>query len=278
MKLHSNILFSRGSALRGRVLSAGLLLSLSGSLLPSDVSAQVETPDPKEASAPSEGYVCVGYHPHFKVWGHPYTESGDWIECPPHYAFFGIKKPQSGYKEAGILILGSCCRLPAEDILTDDHRIVDMQCPEGSIVTGSAHRPCLPDAPEPCRRPLRCTRINSKKYSLGPTHPGTFWGISSSSAFPWKEKKHIRRNQIPIAIRYGISRTSRTSFWPNGCVGDPIGSLLVGKGRSRCSGTFWRQLLYRSTRGESAERTPVKMFPECQKITGVFSEEATCLR
>lgn len=224
--------------------------------------------------------VCVGYHPPTKTWGFESSRPGEWYLCPEHFAFTGVTNLKLRPSSGNVEVSGSCCPLPAEDILTDKHCFVELRCPRDTVVTGLQHF-STPNCLESCRRSLRCTRINVQKYELGPVHSGVQWGISTSATFPWLERKRIRKDEIPMAIRYGVSRLTRALVTKDGCIGEPVGSLLVGKGKKKDSckdGSFWRELRYRSS-AEGAESTQaVKMYPECRDIDDIFSPAAKCVK
>lgn len=219
--------------------------------------------------AQKNGFVCVGFNKTSQKWGWKhYRES--WIKCPPHHAFFGVNKSHSRREMEHVSLHGNCCRLPADDILTEKHIESTTYCPDQFVATGLQGRAGNPKSVSH----LRCTKINTDKYSLGKPHRGVRWGVESSAAFPWHERKSIRRNQIPMAIRYGIGRYLKSVFTVSGCVGEPIGSLLVGKEFSNCKGLFWKQLLRKT---EDKGLRPVTMFPKCRDIDDVFSPDAKCL-
>jgi hypothetical protein len=215
------------------------------------------------------GYVCLGYDRMSQTWGYYRGKGVDWILCPRHYAFFGIAKPFGGNKE--VAIYGNCCRLPREDIVTAKEVYVDSVCPDGYIVTGYEIRD--EDLCTDCLRRLVCNEINTQKYQLTSPRSGMFWGMAVSVAFPWDEIKRIRRDQLPLALRFGLSRYTRTYFAESGCVGNPVGSLLVGKSGSECQDTLWAILLEKGETESEAKWRPVTMYPECSAIDNLFSEE-----
>lgn len=222
--------------------------------------------------------VCVGYHSPTKTWGQESALPGEWFLCPEQSAVLGVHPPKLYRGTGNIQVKGNCCLLPADGILGEKHVFVEKNCPEDSVVTGFLIF-SAPDCGESCRKVLRCTSINTDTYELGPVSGGVRWGISASAAFPWLEHKRIRRDEVPMAIRYGVSRYSKVKFAKDGCVGEPIGSVLVGRGDSRCgSGTFWRELRYRTSSEGTKRSQALKMYPECRDISVLFSPEAECVK
>lgn len=151
------------------------------------------------------------------------------------------------------------------------------RCLDGFVVTGirQTRASCDPTNTglKGCDQVFRCTKINSDRYVLGPVTKGSLWGIDSSSAYPWKKRKHIRQNEIPPAIRYGIARGSLHHISHSGCIGDPIGSLLVGRKGRRCKDTLWREVLERS--GDKVVK--IKLYPECRALDNIYSNEPICV-
>lgn len=266
------------STLHASVSAALLLLALSpvtGGTAAADSPSNVVT----ENTSLEQGSVCTGYNPEKKAWGWSGHSDGAWIKCPPHAAFPGVAKPPDHLFAKSILIFANCCPLPSPDILTTEHITVEKQCPDGFIATGLEVRGCpKEDSGKKCIRSLRCTAINTSRYSLGAVHHGVHWGVSTASSFPWRERKRIRQDELPPAIRYGISRITRVEFSENGCVGDPVGSLFVGKTDTTCGGTLWRQLFHKREKGDPLNGTPVEMFPKCIRIENVLSTHLTCIK
>ena len=223
--------------------------------------------------------VCIGYHPGESSRGNTgwgvsgaFDRESDWYRCPKNYAVMGVVRPSGQYKEISELqVFGTCCPLPAADILDISKVTEAVDCPKNSVVTGFRN-------PISARRPFLCTSINSSRYRLGDSHGGIMWGLSAGAAIFGKENKIIRRDELPEAIRYGVTRETRTSWGEAGCVGSPIGSLLVGKAKKRCSGIYFRQLQYTGRGNDPSSGTPVKMYPQCDSISDVYSEVPACLR
>lgn len=194
--------------------------------------------------------------------------------CPPNTVFLGTAMGTGRHSPENAPLLSSCCRVPAEDLLTNRHVFEAAICPPEHVVTGVllAANPALA-----LKRNIRCTEINSDRYQLGTLTYGVFWGVSTKASFPWKEQKRIRTDEVPLAIRYGLSRMERRIFSGAGCVGDPPGSLLVGKRSMRCKGLLFRELQYRGRPGDPPKGTAVDLIPECRSINNVFSPDARCI-
>lgn len=243
-------------------------------VFPFNLHAQLADALREQETASSPGYPCVGYLPPTDTWGWKELSHHAWNECPPGYAFFGVERPFGKWEAEDVPLHGNCCRLPAGDILTEEHLITRGACPDGYVITGMRMvGVSYADCPKDCGRKIRCTKINQKDYALGPIRKGVHWGVNSSAAFPWKEKKSIRRNQIPLAIRYGVARQMRARVGNDGCVGDPIGSLLIGARALGCVNTLWREVFKVLDRGEKKR---MQMYPECKDISSVFSPDPKC--
>ena len=194
--------------------------------------------------------------------------------CPTSHALFGVHNPgSSDIVPFGINLIGNCCPLPHDDILTDEHVRVSDACPPGYVVTGGGTFSLCDN----CEKFMKCTKINTKRYQLGPQRSGVAWGVDSRGVYFWKERKRIKRKELPVAIRFGVSRRSRWIFEPAGCVGDPMGSIPVRKTSKRCKGIFFRQLQYVGLIGDPPAGTPVKMFPDCHDIDDILSNNPRCI-
>lgn len=217
------------------------------------------------------------------VWGHPTEKhSGNtWSVpvvqvCPEGTAAMSARVRHGPHfisaEEAPLSI--ECCPLPATDILTNEHIEASAECPADYIITG-AQAYCLgPDFSEPCNKPIRCTRINKERYQLNSEASGAMWGISSVF---YMEKLHYMKSEIPLALRYALGRLSRYSWQAAGCIGFPFGSLLVKKiSGKRCHHLFYRELQYSGVSGDPPKGTPVKMLPNCTRVSGVFSNNPLC--
>lgn len=222
-----------------------------------------------DSNAYHEAKVCTG-----RMKGeHNFVQHSD---CAPHFAFFsqsarlgGIPTFSPGSKVA---VSGSCCPLPAEDILLEEKKknVQDATCPDNYIVTGGRDRTC-----EECNYTLVCTMINTERYQLAAPEQGVDWGISSSD---WKVAQRVDRNDLPWAIRYGVGRISRWRFAKSGCVGRTPGTLFVGRTSKHCNDYRFRQLQFVGRAGDPPKGTPVLMFPVCDLLSDPFREEVRCIR
>ena len=191
-------------------------------------------------------------------------------KCPKNYAFYATlpsSSPRDSLPE-DVSLVGFCCPLPAQDILTTNEFIEREQCPENSVATGLANVDC-----EDCRNALICTEINTQRYELSTVTPGVLWGNSSTF---WKHRRRVQFGELPPGLKYGVSRRNKYTFVFAGCIGYPFGSLVVGKRNKRCQGILFRQLMYRGMFGDSPAGTPVKMYPDCNVVTSLFSTEPVC--
>lgn len=183
------------------------------------------------------------------------------ISCPPHHAFYGNIDPGADLEDDEgryVKLYSTCCPLPAKDILTEDHIYgIEQSCPENYVATGGSEYYCGSHCA------MRCTRINTEKYRLGPKQKSFYWRVewkipSAGRGFT----KQIRFRNIPAAIRGGLGRTAdltKTETMDD-CIGIPFGSLLVEKNSNDCAGFFYQQLFFR----ESGEA--VRMFPDCADV------------
>lgn len=211
-------------------------------------------------------YICLGYTPRqaFQKWG---LVSG---ECPEGYAFLSAERQKISANEYGP-ILGSCCRLPASDILTAERVEVEATCPDGFVANG-ARNSALPNRLEKPR--LVCARVNTKRYRLGSKTSGVFWGISLALQ---NRAPMFLREQIPLAIRYGLERFDYGTWENRGCLGKPWGSLVVTLGGEDCVESSYRELQYTGAySGDPESGTPVKMYPDCSEIENIFDPTSGC--
>lgn len=196
--------------------------------------------------------------------------------CASHFAFFAQSARPGGTPTfapgSKVAVSGSCCPLPAEDILLESEKksIQGETCPQGYVVTGGRDKTC-----EDCDYTLVCTKINTRRYQLAASEAGVAWGVSSSD---WKVAERIDRADLPLAIRYGIGRTSRWRFAKSGCVGRTPGSLFVGRTSKHCKDYLFRQLQFAGSAGDPPKGTPVRMFPVCDLLSDPLLEEVRCIR
>lgn len=190
-------------------------------------------------------------------WGTTYSH------CPDGYAVLNlgnVRRDFSGRVKRDLS--GICCRLPAQDILTSEHRYADNRCPENFVLTGFR-------AFESEKREnghagaLRCTAIDRSRYQLGPEQPGSYWGFAYSMRF---EKGRIPRTRLPVALRFGAGRTIWQSRTDGGCAGGTAGGLFVSIDGETCMEHRFRRLEYSGAPGDPEQGTAVKMFPECSSL------------
>ncbi len=209
-------------------------------------------------------YVCVGFNSDGrKRWGS--VADG----CPKHHAYYSLVTPGGGGSPESSYIEGTCCPLPSDDILTDDSLYVTSACPPGFVATGARGTLGCKD----CTQEMRCTRINTNRYQLGPAGPGVYWGVGYSRVH---EARRLSRAELPAAIRYGVGRLTRLWWDEGGCIGEPWGSLPIAKRGRRCSDLLFSELQYRGAAGDPPNGTPVTMYPDCREITGSSDPRAAC--
>lgn len=226
----------------------------------------VSAPEPPEIEASPEegnvGYPCIAYDVETSAWGSNYGN------CPENHAFFsnrdngGAHKSGPGYY---VTLGGACCRLPYDDILTDQHNYTSFEsCPDQWVATGGSGT-CV----EGCT--MRCTQINTEKYTLGPETMSYYWrDPKGGRTYGRGSAKQMLKKHIPASIRYAVGRNEHNNWVDDGCVGYPFGSLLTRKSRKRCDGFFYRRLLYK-------DGTPVRMLPDCEAIDDPYSPEGRCV-
>ena len=223
-----------------------------------------ELPLPRWADAERNGgFICTGYRPDFSFWD--ITDK----PCPDGYGLYSADDPGGPQLEndgSDVPIIGLCCRLPFADVLTDQHfyNVMDT-CPENSVVTSATETTCGSSCG------MRCTRINTDKYKLGPPLKGVYWHRMWEVVHTgWGGADRIRWESIPAGIRYSVGRRKQYLWDVDGCVGYPFGSVLTGKKKKSCDSLYFRELLY-------ADGTPVPMFPVCPKLDNPASPKAKCL-
>lgn len=207
-------------------------------------------------------------------------------DCPIGSGVMAPDDPAIGsLRNAGpenVPIHGPCCPLPYKDILTGDHIYnVLGECPDGYIVTGRTAAP--KNSPGDCGSAcaVRCTRINSEKYRLGPKTPGVYWyqptllettiNLRSSG-----QSETVRFSDLPPAIRtfvgksrLGPGRVANPDD-TDGCIGSPFGSLFTGKRGTSCDSFIFRQLL-------SRDGNVVPIYPACAQIETRFDGTLRCI-
>lgn len=251
------------------MFARAVFLSLASAAIPTLASAQPAA----ETLSPHLPRICTGFNQSSNSWGGTANEFSR--ECGPNEAFMAIRMagpdPQTRFKEK---VWGNCCALPAADILIDRHVWVDEICPPETIVTGI----CETNLPASCQSgKFRCTSINTNRYSLDPEQTGVFWGFSSRSSFSWRERKRIKRSDIPVALRNGATKISQymSAVW--GCIGEPAGSLYAGSVGIRCVQSSFRTLRFKGLNGDSPEGTPVTMLPDCRRLSDEEDPGMQCI-
>jgi len=249
------------------VLSLTLLATIGTPLVLSRGKMHVTPAPGGVASSDAQLALCLGFKEEQVSLG---KAAGD---CPSGYAFYGADDPagKSGPAEH-ISVSGSCCPLPAADILTDEHSYAKSVCPADSIATGTKTVGRYPET----ITEMRCTKINTKRYQLGEAQESLYWGDGAAG---WQGSKWIRWKEIPAAIRYGQGREGSESWDVDGCIGYPWGSLLAEKDTKYCAGFKFRQLRFAGLPGDPARGTPVQMFPDCLDVDDIASaDKAACRR
>ena len=161
---------------------------------------------------------------------------------------------------------GACCRLPAADILTGELAESIEACPEGYVGVGG--RNAASD-----EFYLVCEKVNLKRYRLGPSTRGRYFGVGYSM---WKERARIEGSQVPVALRYALGRSNFIIWTGEQCVGEVPGMLVVAKRPRSCASIEFRELQYAGLPGDPPAGTPVPMLPNCTKIENEFDPTSGC--
>ncbi len=209
--------------------------------------ASAGAPMPLQQSQVDGRKVCIGFNPGAE----PVANTGLWgfahADCPAGFAPYGLG-------EIGRDL--ACCPLPSDDVLESSAQWTSGQCPPDSIIVGFRRPPGCAT----CASEAHCRRINLSRYQLGSPQPGVFWGIGRQST---QELHTVPFADLPLAIRYGLSRASYAYWVRKGCVGSPWGALLVAAGEKSCGSSRFRELQYAGRPSDPPAGTPVTMFPEC---------------
>lgn len=232
------------------------------------LSFQVESPRSPEFPP------CIGYHPDTKIWGTEIHEDVPGRNCPPNHAFLGTGLTIGPGRPAGAApVKGFCCPLPPET-LEDVEEFASDRCSESSVATGTV-RLASGDWG------IVCTKINSARYLLGKTTPGAIVTTAEESLLEFFQgfygRKLVRLSypSLPIALRHGIGRVSRSTWTTEVCVGNPPGALLIGRSGLTCDAQEYRVLLAVPERSGD-EPKPVPII-SCSAIESLDSPEARCL-
>lgn len=209
------------------------------------------------AVAGSNPGVCVAFNQEKGSFGEEY------LSCPTGYAYMTADDPGGPVGPARVVgVHGSCCPLPADDVLTEQHVFTEDSCPEDHVATGTKGLEKGRDA----AKYLRCTKINTARYQLGEMTPGLYWGNGFAG---WQGSRRIEWEDIPAGLRYAAGRQNAERWDIDGCVGYPWGSLLSKKETKHCGGIYFRQLQFNGAQGDPVAGTPVKMFADCDEVKNV---------
>ena len=259
----------------------GAAALLCSSLLPAAIAGQAraESGQSSEIKRPAQNpKPCIGYAQITdlatgtieEIWG-----AADNRGCAPGATIIAGEVgviTQKNIPTGSLPFVADCCALPADDILTQTVVNADTECPPEHIATGSA---LYTDKCPACPRPLRCTKINTVRYQLGPPQPGAYWGFGTTF---WRNTTRYQRSELPAAIRYAVGRHDRFDYRAQGCIGEPFGSLLTARtGRRTCAALKFAELQYRGLPGDPPRGTPVKMFPDCSAVLNYTSPEPQCV-
>ncbi len=205
--------------------------------------------------------ICLGY-----TTGANNTNWNRQSECPDGYAFFD--------QDDGSLPAGTCCPLPEEDVLAEEEIFTEDRCPPDSIATGVYWDPEREPGKCPgCFQKLRCRRLNREKYTLSRGVAGVQYGDRSSVSFSGEE---MSRNDLPVALRWGVGRVDLSSLDSDGCVGNPPASVLVGRKGRRCHEMEFAEILRRTSAGRSGSPARLKMYPDCRSLVDIYDPSQGC--
>ena len=229
--------------------------------------------------------VCSGYNFGNDSWEHT-GEVPDRVfedHCPKDFALLRVEWMTGANRGAPYLpIRGVCCPLP-KGILTEEHSYVSEHCPEESVATGARtdeENAAFGNGPgdrwENSVHLMRCTKINTKRFRLGPPAKTLRLGFQADFDHWFYSSTFTSMGRIPIALRYGLSREGRYTFSTGGCIGYPWGSLLTGKMHKYC-GLEFRSLEYAGQAGDPPAGTPVKLYPDCISLDDPLSPAPRCL-
>lgn len=262
----------RGTIKRGITLFlSAMSLSASGCDRSAN-SAPLTTPS--QSARDHAPKICVGWNPDTLAFGRDSWEELTEHHCPISYAVVGIDDQiSSGGPIHHAYFSSECCPLPAADILTSESTLELARCPDDAVITGSISLPSENNRP---MTKIRCTKINTHRYQLSEPASGAYWGIGSGIHSP-SEKHVIKISDVPAAIRSSIGRRGFSGWDTDGCVGNPPGSLISSRSAGPCSETEFRELQFRGIGDDPPAGTPVKMFPECTRISDIFDPNASCI-
>ena len=274
---------------RGRVQFLMLLL-LAWVLVFVPFGSIAESNDVRRDKTPYPGKVCLGYNVETQKWGgmgisDPYEAEA---QCPRNHAFAFMRR-FSGEATPGsaVPLDGVCCPLP-DDVLTGEDVYTSEVCPEDTVLTGTkstatfSEQECQVNSADCFNRwrksekLLRCTRINTERYQLGPIQKGVSMGWMRH--FRTTFNGRTGRVNIPLSWRYAAGRISKTVWEPISCFGQPWGSIMVGRTSKYCGDYKFRQLFYRQENDELSNTQLVKLVAECDHLSSRFDSDAKCIK
>lgn len=219
--------------------------------------AKPKLAEPLNAVAPagSMPQACVGLAP-LNGSGGPDRQT-----CPVNHAMYWVGGDAGKHKDGTTVnVTATCCPLPSNDILQEVHVFEPEQCPAETVATGAARQAC---GAASCPVMLRCTKINTARYQLGPELPAVYWGNGYAG---WRNSERIDWEEIPAALRFAVGREKHAAHGVDGCVGYPWGSLFTKKTSKHCGGNYFKQLQFTGAPGDPARGIPVKMLADCDSI------------
>jgi hypothetical protein len=187
-------------------------------------------------------------------------------------------------------LTGTCCPLPQDAFARNASGAIIYsepeleECPDGYVAVGGS---TASDCGGKCY--MSCAKINDEAYMLGEERKAVAWVLADDPGGSGEgDAARAFFKDIPLAYRYAVGREGydtnyrdlanpysgksyRNFFNKDGCVGSPVGSLLVRKVNSSCGGFFFRQLLHKET------GKPVKFIPHCDAIEGVYTDSPKCI-
>lgn len=237
--------------------------------------ASVPMADAEEEAQMREPRPCVGYAPDSEIWGMGRSEFFEKMFCAPGYAVMGISTPIVTNRELGLSILSGldCCPLP-DGVLTTASVFEEGRCPPDTVVTG--HYLIVPEGGSGSKDLLRCTKVDTRRYRLSTPLPGKSWGrVENTAAETILGARQIDRSrgQLPVSLRYGVGRISKTEWETNGCTGAEPGALFVGRSGTACGDLQFAELVH----ADRGQNKPVEVLPDCAAIDDIFSKTARCI-
>ena len=185
--------------------------------------------------------------------------------CGKGEALIAVDDRMPGHRRPGERFFqGSCCSLPADDIVGDSVVESNWECPVDFIAVGVR----FPIDCKGCLDSILCAKINLQKYRLSARMPGVPFGAGVSD---FSAKDRLSFAQLPASIRPGVSRVTFNQWDRDGCIGSTPGGLYIGSRQNgACDAHGFRMLLRRS------DGLPVKMFPDCISSADPLRPERGC--